>query len=112
MKWVVIWMYLAKRMDSSLSIVLEEEERIEHEHGHHLAQSIQDTWTTQAHWFHLALTSIDGLACSSEDNLYDKVEFSQFEFSPSLSEKCLLARTLASGWPLGSSGYVEQKPRD
>jgi hypothetical protein len=78
-----------------------------HENIVRLAQSIQDALKTYSCWYYQALTSINGVACSLEDHIYEK-----FQFDPGPAEERRLARRMSLRWSSDPKILVERKLRD
>jgi hypothetical protein len=90
-----------------IEIFLEQERSMGHENIVRLAQSIQDALKTYSCWYYQALTSINGVACSLEDHIYEK-----FQFDPGPAEERRLARRMSLRWSSDPKILVERKLRD
>jgi hypothetical protein len=90
-----------------IKIFLEEERSMGHENVVRLAPSIQEALERYSCWYYQALTSINGVACSLEDHIYEK-----FQFSPSLAEVRRLGRRMSLRWSSDPKAFVERKLRD
>lgn len=85
----------------------EEERKVGHRNQVKLATTIQQAWDSRAYWYHLGLTSINGMVSCVEDHLYAK-----FGVEPSVEEEKVWVKTMSSFWSLDSKKDVEQKVCD
>jgi hypothetical protein len=79
-----------KMQEIFIEIFLEEERVMGHENVVRLAPLTQEALETSSCWYYQALTSVNGVACSLEDHIYEK-----FQFSPRLAEERRLARRMS-----------------
>jgi hypothetical protein len=93
--------------DTFMEIFRKQERSMDHENVIRLSPSIQEALETYSCWYYQALTSINGVACSLEDHIYEK-----FQFRPSLAEERLLVRRMSLRWSSDPKAFVERKLRD